>query len=119
MCVIYVAVLPIGVVVAATFEGVVAVECDPGSQEKTLRAGKGADRAIIEAVDPRHGRPVVEAHHKLSLEKNATRSAGHDAHKIGAVRRRYEIDCGRGAGLGLEFGFEDEGAGNGSKMVRT
>jgi hypothetical protein len=35
----------------------------------------------------------------------------HDPHKIGAVRRRHEIDKRRSAGFGLEFGFEDERAG--------
>jgi hypothetical protein len=35
----------------------------------------------------------------------------HDPHEIGVVRQRHEVDNRRAAGVGLKFGFEDEGAG--------
>ena len=88
-----------------------AVESNRGSHKQALRAGNRADRAVIEPVDPWHGRPVVEAHHQLSLKIHAPRSADHDPHKIGTVARRHEIDHRCGSGLGLEFGFEDQRAG--------
>src|SRR5262249_46308069 len=84
------------------------VERNRGSQEKTLWAGNRVDRAVIEPVDPWHGRPVIEAHHEFSLKSDASRSAEHDPHKIAAFGRSQEIDHRRGAGLGLEIGFEHQ-----------
>jgi hypothetical protein len=55
--------------------------------------------------------PVVEAHHKFRLENNPARPASHGPHQIGTVRRNHEINHRRAASLGLELGFEDQGAG--------
>ena len=89
---------------------ILAMEPDRGAQDNTLRAGNRVDRPVIEPVDPWHGRPVVEAHHQLSLKIHSPRSTDHDPHKMRAVGRRHEIDYRRRAGLSLEFGFEDQGA---------
>src|SRR5262249_48025458 len=88
-----------------------AVEGDRGAQEQTLRAGNRVYRAVVELVDPWHGRPVVEARYKLSRKNHSSRSTDHDPHKISAVGRRHEIDHRRRAGRDLEFGFEDQRAG--------
>ena len=74
-------------------------------EDQTLRTGNPVDGAVVEPVDPWVGRAVVEARHKLGVKSHLARPTHHDPHKIGAVRRRHEIDdCGT-AGLGFEFGF--------------
>jgi hypothetical protein len=81
------------------------------SQDQALRADNRVDRAIAGSADPWHGCPVVETHYQLGLKSHSPGLPHHDPHKIGAVCRRHEIDNGCRAGVGLEFGFEDEGAG--------
>jgi hypothetical protein len=55
--------------------------------------------------------PVIEAHHELGLKIDSPRPTNHNPHEISAVYRRHEINNGRTAGLGVELGFKDEGAG--------
>src|SRR5262249_33596061 len=86
------------------------VKCDRGSQDQTLRTGNRADRGLVESIDPWHGPSVVETRRKLGLKSDAPRLADHNPHEIGAVRGRHEIDNRCATGLGLEFGFEDEGS---------
>ena len=90
---------------------VFAVKCGRRSQDKTLRSSDGVDRVVLETVYPWHGSPIVETHHELSLENHFARATGDDPHKVGAVCRRHKVDDHRTAGISLEFGFEDEGAG--------
>src|SRR5207247_9969643 len=82
-----------------------------GPQDHTLRTGNRIERPVIESVDPWHDRPIVEAHHELGTKIHPPRPADHDPHEIRAVRREHEVDNGRTTRVGLEFGFEDAGAG--------
>src|SRR5205085_2791444 len=90
---------------------VFTVKCSRSPQDQTLRTGDCADRSVLETVDPWHGGPVVETHHKLGLKNYSPGKTNHDPHQIGAVCRRHEVDNCGATGLGLKFGFEDEGAG--------
>ena len=86
-------------------------ECGRGSQDQTLRTGNRIECPVIESVDPRHSRAVVEAHHKLVTKNHPPRPPSHDPHKVPGLCGRHEIDDCRTARLCFEFGFEDEGAG--------
>jgi len=71
----------------------------------------GIDRAIIESIHPWHRGAVIEANHELGAKIDVSRPAHHDAHEVGGVSRRHEVDNRGDTGLGLKFGFEDESAG--------
>jgi hypothetical protein len=82
-----------------------------GSQDQALGTGNRVNGTVCESVDPGHGRPVIKTHHKLSMKDHAPGPPAHNAHEIGAVCWRHEVDNRRTASLSLKLGFEDERAG--------
>ncbi len=79
--------------------------------DQAVRTGNRVDAASGQAADPRDGCPIVETRHKLTTKIHLPGPTHHNAHKIGSIFQRHEVDNCRAAGLGLKFGFEDEGAG--------
>src|SRR5262249_42769043 len=61
------------------------------------------------SVDPWYGRTVVKTNHEFSLKNHPARATDDNAHQVGAVCRRHEIDDRRAAGISFEVGFKDEG----------
>src|SRR5262249_3106245 len=87
-----------------------SADCSWRAMARGVRSVFSPTRMIVGHGDSAN-HAIVEAHHELGIEIHSPRPADDNPHKIGAVRRRHEIDNRRAAGLSLEFGFEHEGAG--------
>ena len=89
---------------------ILTTELGIAAQDKPVWAGDRANPAVVKARDPRDGRSVLEPRDELSAEVHFACLTDNDPDEPAPVRGRHEVDDGRLARLGFEFGFQDEGA---------
>ena len=85
-----------------------AIERHLTPQNQALGTGGRADRPVIETSDPGDRRSIVEPRDVLGAKVHAPGSTHDDAHEVGAICRRHEIENCGAARLGLKFGLEDQ-----------
>src|SRR5215469_16577045 len=65
--------------------------------------------AVFGPVHPRDDRAIAKTNHTFGTKPYLAGTSKNDTHQIKlAISSGHEIDHGRGAGLGLEFGFENQ-----------
>jgi hypothetical protein len=84
---------------------VLATELGVAAQDKSGWAGNRANPTVVKARDPGGGLPVFEARDELCAEVHFSRLTDNDPDEPPPVRGRHEVDQGRLARLGFEFGF--------------
>src|SRR5215469_15636414 len=78
-------------------------------QHQALRASNRVEGIVFGPADPRDGRAIAKANNKFGAKLHLAGTSKNDTHQIGlAISSGHEVDQSRGAGLGLEFGFENE-----------
>ena len=92
----------------AELEGYIA-EILTRTQNEQMRPGDGPQGSVMQAGDPGHGAPVIEADDQFGVHADAAALALDDADHAGGVQaHRHAVDDGDAAVVGVGVGFEDQ-----------